>query len=111
MGDHADDALDSLFDTDELYCRYRDLPPEELPEEVRDLIYDELGAMMPGPFDHISTQTQYPKKCKYCGKTSLRWKNTANGWRLYDRFGIIHLCLTYDEDDRDDFNAKRKYRK
>lgn len=35
-----------------------------------------------------------PKKCKYCGKPGLYWKETKSGWRLFDR-GNMHVCLSH----------------
>lgn len=32
--------------------------------------------------------------CKHCRATGFTWKWTSAGWRLQDKDGTIHLCLT-----------------
>lgn len=30
--------------------------------------------------------------CKHCGKTGLKWRRTAEGWRLADPRNGVHVC-------------------
>lgn len=33
-------------------------------------------------------------RCKYCGTRSLEWRNTDEGWRLFNKRGA-HSCKRY----------------
>ena len=35
---------------------------------------------------------QYRFVCKYCGQKELKWKKQENGWRLFDKQGVVHKC-------------------
>ena len=47
--------------------------------------YDDFGGMR-------------TKTCRYCGTTGLTWKNTNDGWRLFDG-DEIHVCQKRKEAD------------
>lgn len=42
--------------------------------------------------------------CKRCGKDYLEWKETAQGWRLFEANGEMHECprRNHFEDESDD---------
>ncbi len=49
---------------------------------------------------HYNKSVNYPPikrrvKCRYCGKSKLRWKNTANGWRLVNKKDKVHNCKEF----------------
>lgn len=49
------------------------------------------------------------KVCRRCNTPGLHWQETAFGYRLYDRYGMLHVCPKKDGpplDYRDQMEAE-----
>ena len=51
MGEFADYALDDMMDDDEMQCRYRYCDPRDIPEDIREQLYDYDGTEFPKVFN------------------------------------------------------------
>ena len=58
---------------------------------------------MPDPFDHDDDSEwgghQPPQpRCRYCGSTSVRWRQQGGRWVLFSlKPGIVHQCDVINE--------------
>lgn len=41
--------------------------------------------------------------CKLCGKGGLNWGDTPTGYRLFDKYDEMHLCIAPRDSAVDDF--------
>ena len=91
MGDMADFALEAVIDAE--YDRFEYRMGRMSDERAYDLgIIDHHGGYKHPPMFSTPRAPAYNKKCRYCGKLGLQWKNVESGWRLSERDGTDLGC-------------------
>lgn len=81
MGEHADDCLDRMLDVD--------FDSDYGFDGFCNVMYDNETGAFEGP------GMQQPKRCRYCGKSGLRWDSIDGRWRLHESDGDVHVCHQY----------------
>lgn len=94
MGDMADFALEQVMDAEDDRFEYRmGRMSDALAYDLG--IIDECGGYSHPPMFSTPRAAAHNKKCRYCGKVGLQWKNVESGWRLAERDGTVHCCEQY----------------
>jgi len=64
--------------------------------EMADFLIDDMMDAYPewNPYGSVRPASSL-KTCKYCGKSTLHWELTGEGWRLFGKKGKLHICDKY----------------
>lgn len=73
---------------------------------------DHVDRMLSDDYYYLSPRThrtaQFDRTCERCGKTGLKWRADADGWRLYENERVEHNRLKRHEcnpPSEDDFDV------
>lgn len=57
-------------------------------------------------FYEYRRENEIPVTCKYCGRESMFWAETMQGWRLFTPDGHLHECKKpYNNEGENNDNA------